>query len=580
MADETVKVFVSHSWRDRNTPEGLEIHLDSGPIELLYDRAEIAFGDDLPLGIERMLDECDVLLGWITSNSLASTAVREELARAHERRIPMVLVVESDVRDRLPPILRDKIYIPSSGLDMRSIAPSIQQTILERREYIKKCALHKQIATCHKHLAGIIGSGNIPERGLSSMLYLHARNEVKHCVDTLRDLENPRKIQANLDTATAFLSRCKDVFGQADRLVAVSRDDVSEFWLSKNKPVQNLVAEYLQTNPVDTIRMFVFKDALEAHLYHHWLNIHQRFYGREGAVLVISREAFEKLLNDFGIDDDLMKGVDFGLARYAVGKGHRWYLAKLGGGQFSVMPWGDELPERFHRFIDAVEHHARNLVPGTSISNPGIGRWTLDLHKNSAEYAEFLRGVFPDVPSSIVHVVLCKPASEELSEFKSYLHSGVRAILDSVNSRHTLHAELERWTVLTSVDPVFHDPYTHGRLQVSEEWPVALIMRFRSEHGLRLWHEQLKHSQVRRGVLEFLCPETKPLFEQIDQVSMSFRSDHERARIFAEIQATACDRFVRFEFCEVLDFEEIVGIRVPPPQVWITPDRAVVEGAQ
>lgn len=324
--------------------------------------------------------------------------------------------------------------------------------------------------------------------------------------------------------------------------------------------------------------MFVFKDALEAHLYHHWLNIHHRFYGREGAVLVISRDSFEKLLNEFGIDDELMKGVDFGLARYAQGRSNRWYIAKLGGGQFSVMPWGDVLPERYRRFLEAVEGHATRLVPGRAVSSPGIGRWQLDLHKNREDYAQFLRAVFPEMPSSVFHVVMCRVDEDRVSEFKSLLHSGVEEILDSLSHRHTLHSELESWTVLTAFDPVLHDPYAHGRLQVCEDWPVALVMKFKSEHGLKLWHEQLKHAEVRRTVWEFLCPETEKVYRQIDDLGTYFKTDVEKAKLFAEIQALASSCFVRFEFREVLDYEEIAGIKVPPPQVWITPDHAVVEG--
>lgn len=62
--------------------------------------------------------------GGFTANSLAPTAVREELARVHERRFPMVPSSRAMSVTDSPQSIEIRIYIPPSRLDMRVITSS------------------------------------------------------------------------------------------------------------------------------------------------------------------------------------------------------------------------------------------------------------------------------------------------------------------------------------------------------------------------------------------------------------------------------------------------------------------------
>lgn len=81
------KVFLSHSWSDRDKVRPLAEALLRNGIEVWFDEWEIGPGDSLVQKINEGLAECNVFLVAVSTESVASKWVREELSSAIVRRI-------------------------------------------------------------------------------------------------------------------------------------------------------------------------------------------------------------------------------------------------------------------------------------------------------------------------------------------------------------------------------------------------------------------------------------------------------------------------------------------------------------
>src|SRR5262245_38130890 len=91
-----------------------------------------------------------------------------------------------------------------------------------------------------------------------------------------------------------YLLRACPLFKSAQSVYAFSLDQVSTFWTNeKNRP---LIHEYLDSQPVDTRRIFVFSSAREANQYRKIIQENYNRYGDGGGVFICSLGSYQALL--------------------------------------------------------------------------------------------------------------------------------------------------------------------------------------------------------------------------------------------------------------------------------------------
>jgi len=117
-----MKVFLSHSSSDKERIREIAKYLASEGIGYWLDEAEIKIGESLIEKVSSGLYEADLILAFLSWNSVTSEWVKKELSLAMtreiaERRVAVLpVLLEPCV---LPQFLRDRLYADLSGLDGR-----------------------------------------------------------------------------------------------------------------------------------------------------------------------------------------------------------------------------------------------------------------------------------------------------------------------------------------------------------------------------------------------------------------------------------------------------------------------------
>lgn len=137
-------VFLSYSRSDTAMKDWVEGTIrDLSDVNVWVDSQAIVPGDPIHANIEKGLKKSDCVLAILTENSIKSSEVWEELIRADEREIPILVLKELKVtRDSLPHFLRDIAFIEYDQKDYRHSLLDVKNRITEmvKRAVTKKLA--------------------------------------------------------------------------------------------------------------------------------------------------------------------------------------------------------------------------------------------------------------------------------------------------------------------------------------------------------------------------------------------------------------------------------------------------------
>jgi len=113
------KVFVSHSWTDKQEVRPLAEQLQASGTDVWFDEWEMRAGDSLVQKIDEGLAACDVFLIVISTASVASKWVREELSSAVvsriEERTKLIAIRLDDTP--LPTVINHLVWVRLHPLD-------------------------------------------------------------------------------------------------------------------------------------------------------------------------------------------------------------------------------------------------------------------------------------------------------------------------------------------------------------------------------------------------------------------------------------------------------------------------------
>jgi hypothetical protein len=150
---EAPKVFLSHSWADKEKVRPLAERLHTDGIDVWFDEWEIRAGDSLVQKIDEGLQGCEVFLVAISEQSVNSRWVREEMSSAIVRRIEertRLIPIRVDSTP-LPTVINHLIWIPLEPLDdaVRKIEKEVfgisnKPPIGKRPDYIEQGLARQQ----------------------------------------------------------------------------------------------------------------------------------------------------------------------------------------------------------------------------------------------------------------------------------------------------------------------------------------------------------------------------------------------------------------------------------------------------
>ncbi len=130
-----VRIFLSHSSRDREPVETIRAQAVAVGVEVYLFSDDLHPGENTALKIQQALRECQALVVLITSTSVQSQYVNQEIGFAKGLRLPIIPLVESTVPpDRLAMLLGVD-YIPFERNNVQLALTQLTQVLhqLERR---------------------------------------------------------------------------------------------------------------------------------------------------------------------------------------------------------------------------------------------------------------------------------------------------------------------------------------------------------------------------------------------------------------------------------------------------------------
>lgn len=139
-----MKVFVSHSMRDRSLLEGLSNSLVPHGITLLIAEHEIDLQNAISIKIKRMIDNCDIGLILLTKHGLESGFVREEIGYLEAKNKASLIVFEKGVKNLYGGFKYGHDYIELEPDDLENAVDRVKQVLL--RHYNKMLENKRLIA--------------------------------------------------------------------------------------------------------------------------------------------------------------------------------------------------------------------------------------------------------------------------------------------------------------------------------------------------------------------------------------------------------------------------------------------------
>ena len=207
-------VFISYSRSDTALKKSVESTIrERCNVNVWVDSTAILPGEAIHANIEEGLKKSDCVLAILTRNSVKSLEVREELTRAHEREISILVLKDSKVPPgSLPHFLRDKRFIEYDQRDLEHSLRDVSDRITEMVKTKVALATKDVTGRCGKPVEEANDSGIVSPKDLET-----SRNRMSNEVFAIELLTQPVKLE-------------RDETGSV--VVTVDRHDVKEMLIS------------------------------------------------------------------------------------------------------------------------------------------------------------------------------------------------------------------------------------------------------------------------------------------------------------------------------------------------------------
>lgn len=557
-----VRIFISYNWNDSSERLSIARSLEKvDGINVFYDKQNIRYGDKIHPAISDLLDRSHVLITLITTSSLASFEVRDELVRAHERGLFILPIVESGIDIKtIPFFLRDANQIRYQRNQFDEVIVKIEKEIEKLKSNIWKPRTAKVARNIIKELDEF---ESLPE--FRKILV----NDV--LVDAYEEIQ---KIAGNysLDIGVErnFLTRAKPIFENANKIYAVSIASVSTFWSDRENYA--LAKEYLESQKSRIYRLFVFKGPEEANSFKNIVNANNSQYGENGGVFICSYHDYLDFLKNICISDSFwseLRNEDFGYLQYDHQGSNYLIEARLNATELSFK----EVDINHNRSINILaltelfESLAR-MDAGTMTDKRNIVRWSPDFVQDSIKWSECLTKIFEKRKGSIHHFVFFKKVPDELRSLLYNLKNEIKRFSGLTTANFTIN---NIWLGETK-EISARDGKFDTELRLGSEYEYVLLIELPRADDLEKYYSFKHHSEEREKIYSQLDPDIRYLYNEInklvDDQSSFDRDPRENERVketirrsFSIIESLAAHHLIRMDF---VDEEPISTIAKQP----------------
>jgi hypothetical protein len=513
-------------------------------------------GDDLShSGIEKLSASC-ALIVLLTKKTLQTPVVREELARMHALGGLICAIAEQGVTN-LPWYVRPLMY--ANDLKDGTITKALNCVADEIED--EKLSVYDAVLLARTHIQAIhqIWRREIPDTSMRRWQQLLAYEVIRGTAQELESL-NTQRYSAYIRRGHNFMTRARPVFECADRVFAVSVDNVSQFWVSLDRADQRVAESYIRAQPPNTHRLFVFDSPESAHNHTTIMNIHVRRYGDTGGVYLCSRKDYDQLLYATGVPGGQH---DFAALEYSdCDRGVTTFVATLDADKFSINKEPtQELSKQMDEF-KLVLGGFSSLTAGEVDNDSNVMRWSVDMQEKRDIWAKKLKQLFGARKRDVFHMVSISAKAlrtpEKREEVVQLVHA-IRDMLGRLPSRVERKIRLKDFWVgeALSVRQAARDGATGGRIvnDGALREPLMLWMRFDSEEDLQAWYADEEHSAARRNLYLAFDEEIEQLLSTVSPV----RSGGEA--LYAKIESIAAKYLVRRDYVESDTIDDIVRRR-------------------
>lgn len=529
-----IKIFVSHTWLadanqdDYRAARQIAGHLTDENFKVWIDRSQIRPGDQIVGSISSGLGDSDCLVVLLTTLSIDRPYVREEIVRAFERNIPIVVVKQKNVGD-LPETL--------------SLAKK-KGRIIEYSDRVS--SIFPELVAMLNHIGGpesqsVVSESNrlIHRLGVALQESAHGysfkadmiSDVIASIQKELTDVVKQQYYSSNIGPERNYLVRAPALFRNASSVYAVSLNTVSRFWLSTG--LENEIAAYYEAQGSNTIRLFVFSAAEDAAEYKQVLRRHFERYGKEngnGAVLLCSTESYERLVRSIVSHPDHVETIvkkDFAVLDFDSQDQGYTIEATLDSTTFEFR----EVFNKRYRFVDHVEFKRALKSFAEDFAERqrfGIARLGANDLNNDFEWQK-LCAIFPNRPKAALHFVFLNSipgnavnVPKLLSELKRNLNSRLPASLrPSWIWIGRLQKDLPTLACNTDRQPhLLPGPW-------EKNYPFVMVSEHKSHSDLVHYYVDEEHGELRKDFYSRLEPDLKNMLQYLN--SSSGRGKPQRA---------------------------------------------------
>jgi len=511
-------VFVSYSWKDSEKKDSILNQLEGiEDINLIVDHINIPKGEYIFKKISQLIDEANILLVLLSHDSVQSLSVRDELILAYERGCDILEVCIDqnckDLESSLPSFLENRNRL--------SIDDNIPQVIIEKKEDFYKTGfkylLRKEFSKLRQHIKEIH-----KESEFDNVILRNILNKVN---SEAKQIGN-KNYEVDLSRSSDFLRRAGSIFHSAANVYAVTVSWISDFWNDDDNA--NDTYDYLIDQKENTIRLFVFDKPEEVKKFQEILDANYEVYGVHGAVLITSKEYYEKnILDQISVSIKHRQefiNKDFGVLTYTDFEIYAW-LDKAILGFTDVSLGRKEFGIDHDQFKNYLKGLQEKLEVGSFFN--GIYRWSGE--ETEDFFVDVYNKLFPTTSQDTInHIILFKDYNivKSIAEIKSKIEQ-FSHYADDGRPLECIDVWYGRINEYSPRD----DQYV-ARLIKDKTFKYALIMKFKNEQALKDWYNHPEHSSMRRKLYSTLSSKANEIYKKID----TEKNQKKKTKLFREIE--------------------------------------------
>ena len=371
----------------------------------------------------------------------------------------------------------------------------------------------------------------------------------------------------NVGIEKNFLIRAKPIFENATKVYAVSVDQVSTFWEKTNN--EKLALEYIKSQPKDTIRLFVFSSAKDAHRYVNILQAHHSRYGEQGRVYLCSRDSYKKFIDKFILyEDTKYLYQDFGIL-FQKECEPRINERSESSNVIEAILTDTQLSFRFieldyqRKFLyrdfllklDSLRNLTYEKIYEDQETGACIKRWNPECLKNTSQWKNELKQLFPEPHTGEAYHCVC---------FKNNFEDTDKNIRDIVLKIKDDLEQNKKELGINSIwfgrqaesNPVF-DAQFKGKIKISNKYNYLLLIRFKSQEEMEQYYEKKVHGSIRSDLYSQMDRGLKFLCDKYAKNSNVKTGD--KAIVFEEIIEEIVSKYmIRHDFLNIENIDKIV----------------------